>query len=402
MGDWKETTLSEVTDLLPGYAFKGMDFGMGTSRGVKIKDVQSGAVSVETLDALDVTNYNQERIKKYRLGAGDHLITMTGNMGRVATIPASDHPIYLNQRVAKLLPKANVVEDYLLYVIKSQDFIDYCITHADSETAQPNISAGTILEYEFSLPPENEQRAIASVLSSLDDKIDLLYRQNKTLEAMAETLFRQWFLEGEGTPVPVSDIIDFNPSLPLKNGQSAPYLEMKNLQETSSIPDGIRYREFTSGMRFQNGDTLLARISPCLENGKCCYVQCMIEGEVGWGSTEFIVMRSKKGYSPFLTYALAKSSDFIDFAANTLAGTSGRQRAQLNIVMEFQLVQPDRNSVATINAQLDGFAKRIDLNHRQITSLTALRDTLLPKLMSGEVRVDYHDQTHPPTTTGHE
>jgi type I restriction enzyme S subunit len=389
MGEWKDTPLSAVADLLPGYAFKGMDFGVGTSRGVKIKDVQAGVVAVETLDALDVSGYNQERIKKYRLGAGDHLITMTGNLGRVATIPDSEHDIYLNQRVAKLLPKPNVFEDFLLYVIKSTDFIDYCITHADSETAQPNISAGTILAYEFSLPPEDEQRAIASVLSSLDAKIDMLHRQNKTLEGMAEALFRQWFLEGAGTPVPVTDIINFNPSRPLKKGQSAPYLEMKNLQETSSIPDGIRYREFTSGMRFQNGDTLLARISPCLENGKCCFVQCMHEGEVGWGSTEFIVMRSKKGYSPFLSYALAKSPDFIDFASNTLAGSSGRQRAQLEIMMEFPLVRPDANTIVTVNAQMDGFAKRIDLNHRQITSLTALRDTLLPKLMSGEVRVEF-------------
>jgi type I restriction enzyme S subunit len=390
MGEWKEYQLDELASVTGG---KRLPLGtfltdMPTSHPyIRTRDLAGNKVDANALQFVPDDVF--PHIKQYIVTAGDIIVSVVGTIGLCAMIPEKLHNASLTENCNRIsgFKTSLVSPEYLFFYLTGSVGQDELRQRTVGST-QPKLPMYNLREMPIPLPPVDEQRAIASVLSSLDAKIDLLHRQNKTLEAMAEALFRQWFLEGDGTQVPVTDIIDFNPSLPLKKSASAPYLEMKNLQETSSIPDGIRYREFTSGMRFQNGDTLLARISPCLENGKCCYVQCMKEGEVGWGSTEFIVMRSKKGYSPFLTYALAKSSDFIDFAANTLAGSSGRQRAQLNIVMEFQLVKPDANTVTTLNAQFDGFAKRIDLNHRQIQSLTALRDTLLPKLMSGEVRVD--------------
>ena len=87
-------------------------------------------------------------------------------------------------------------------------------------------------------------------------------------------------------------------------------------------------REFTSGTRFRNGDTLLARITPCLENGKTAFVQFLHEGTVGWGSTEFIVMCSTPVVPPEFTYLLARDSRFRSEAIQSMTGTSGRQRAQ--------------------------------------------------------------------------
>lgn len=393
MAEWKEKKLGDLLRIKHGYAFAGEHI-VTDDNGKVLVTPGNFAIGGGWKPSYKKF-YSGDFPEEYILSEGDVVVTMTDlskdvdTLGFSAKVPKDSRRTFLhNQRIGLVRDVSDDAEpDFLHWVMRTAEYRASIVGTASGSTVS-HTAPSRIYEYKFDCPEPEEQRAIASVLSSLDAKIDLLHRQNKTLEAMAETLFRQWFLEGDGIPVPVTDYIDFNPTVRLRKGQSAPYLEMRNLQETSSIPDGIRYREFTSGMRFQNGDTLLARISPCLENGKCCYVQCMNEGEVGWGSTEFIVMRSKKGYSPFLTYALAKSSDFIDFAANTLAGSSGRQRAQLNIVMEFQLVKPDANTVSTINAQFEGFAKRIDLNHRQITSLTALRDTLLPKLMSGEVRVE--------------
>jgi type I restriction enzyme S subunit len=401
MGEWRDTPLSEVADLLPGYAFKGMDFGVGTSRGVKIKDVQTGVVAVESLDALDVTSYNQERIKKYRLNAGDHLITMTGNLGRVATIPDSPNSIYLNQRVAKLLPKANVVEDFLLYVIKSSDFIDYCVTHADSETAQPNISAGTILEYEFSLPPEDEQRAIASVLSSLDAKIDLLHRQNKTLEAMAEALFRQWFLEGkeEGwEEVELGRFVDCVNGVSYKsselNSSKTALVTLKNFARDGGFRlDG--FKEFDGAYKTQHevfaGDLAVAHTditqdasligNPVLVVPRAKYDRLVI-------SMDLVKVVPKENWcSKIFLYHLMRTGAFKEHAVGYSNGSTVLHLSK-KAVPEFEFLLPPKEKVARFTEVAEDLHRKKDLNIVTIDNLTALRDTLLPKLMSGEVRVN--------------
>lgn len=379
MGEWKHTPLSEVADLLPGYAFKGMDFGVGTSRGVKIKDVQTGVVAVESLDALDVTSYNQERIKKYRLNAGDHLITMTGNLGRVATIPDSPNSIYLNQRVAKLLPKANVVEDFLLYVIKSSDFIDYCVTHADSETAQPNISTGTILEYEFSLPSEDEQRAIASVLSSLDAKIDLLHRQNKTLEGMAEALFRQWFVEEEGWEEGrLGDIIEIHDSkrVPLSSLQRAdmqtgklyPYYGAATIMD--QVNDFLFDGEYI--LLGEDGTVVTEEGFPVLQYATGKF----------WVNNHAHVIQAKPPYSNRYLWTYLKRQSIADI----VTGAVQPKISQGNL-KALPIVLPPTEVVDLICAAIAPLYAKLDKNIEQTKTLTALRDTLLPKLMSGEVRV---------------
>jgi type I restriction enzyme S subunit len=370
MGEWKDTPLREVADLLPGYAFKGMDFGVGTSRVVKIKDVQTGVVAVESLDALDVTGYNQERIKKYRLNAGDHLITMTGNLGRVATIPDNPHSIYVNQRVAKLLPKVNVVEDFLLYVIKSPDFIDYCITHADSETAQPNISAGTILEYKFTLPSKDEQRAIASVLSSLDAKIDLLHRQNKTLEAMAETLFRQWFVEEAEeawVEVRLDQLAD------IRGGKQLPTEECK-ITGLHAVYGANGIMGFAERHTHEGFVIAFGRV------GANC-------GSLFWSHDGAWINNNASSIVPlkwpeYVLQALLA----VDFVAKRTG--SAQPFIPNNALAETEILLPSEEKCNRYCELVGPWRLKQVSNEKQIRSLTALRDTLLPKLMSGEVRVE--------------
>lgn len=406
MGEWKDTRFSEVADLLPGYAFKGIDFGRGTSRGVKIKDVQSGVVAVEALDALDVTSYNQEKIKKYRLGAGDHLITMTGNLGRVATVPTYDHPIYLNQRVAKLLPKTNVVEDFLLYVIKSTDFIDYCITHADSETAQPNISTGTILEYEFSLPPEDEQRAIASVLSSLDAKIDLLHRQNKTLEGMAEALFREWFVErrpefAEGEAEEGWEEMRLDQFCSVGIGRTPPRKEQHWFSTDCADVKWISIKDMAADSPFifttaeyltQEAvkqfrvpvipkDTVVLSFKMTLGRVKIT-TDVMLSNEA---IAHFRINPNSHVTKEFLYLGLKT------YQYETLGSTSTIvDSINSGMIKEMVLQIPPEPLMHRLMEQCDPWFEKIRSNQVQISTLTALRDTLLPKLMSGEVRVIEH------------
>jgi len=263
-------------------------------------------------------------------------------------------------------------------------------------TAVPILNKTDFENINILLPPLPEQKAIASVLSSLDDKIDLLHRQNKTLEAMAETLFRHVFApaiaggeeadEGweEGT---IADVIDFNPNRKLSKVALAPYLEMAALSTTGFMPTGWYSREFSSGMKFMNGDTLIARITPCLENGKTAYITFLEENQIGWGSTEYIVMRPKEYIHPLFAYALARTQDFRDYAEGCLEGTSGRQRVNIDHLMAYPFSIPDRQTVNNYNNMLKSIEPKLIRNAIQIRTLEKLRDTLLPKLMSGEVRV---------------
>ena len=287
--------------------------------------------------------------------------------------------------------KKNFSQDFVFYFMANWEFIDTA-NAGEGGSRMPRADWNFLKETEWIVPNYEEQKAIASVLSSLDDKIDLLHRQNKTLEAMAETLFRQWFVEEvendweEGT---IYDLIEFNPTRKLAKGEMAPYLEMAALSTYTFNPDGWYLREFSSGTKFTNGDTLLARITPCLENGKTAYVTFLENDQVAWGSTEYIVMRPKGNLHPFFAYSLARNSDFRDYAEGCLAGSSGRQRIDVDHLKDYKISIPSVTRIKNYNAFAESITPKLHANSQQIRTLETLRDTLLPKLMSGEVRVDY-------------
>ncbi|EHA6293261.1 restriction endonuclease subunit S [Cronobacter sakazakii] len=260
--------------------------------------------------------------------------------------------------------------------------------------AQPKLNKASLNLIPLYLPiDESEQKAIASILSSLKDKIDLLHHQNKTLELMAETMFRQWFILDEtGASVNLEQIIDFNPKRTLTKSQDATYLDMAGLSTVIFRANGYYRRPFSSGTKFTKRDTLLARITPCLENGKAAYIDFLDDNETGWGSTEFIVMRPKKEIHPFISYIMCRNPDFKEYAESCMEGSTGRQRVNLDHLKKFNVNLPTEASLRIINELLDSFESKLINNSKQIDSLEKLRDTLLPKLMSGEVRVQYAEE----------
>lgn len=335
-----------------------------------------------------VTKEKDELLRKGKLKRYDLVLTTRGTVGNVGfyntNIPFDN--IRINSGMVIIRP--NGIDDkfnYQLFKYLKKDFESFT-----TGSAQPQLPIRDLKKMSFLLPPLPEQKAIASVLSSLDDKIDLLHRQNKTLEAMAGTLFRQWFVEeaqDDWEDVCLGDIADINPTYQLKKGDSSTYLEMSNVSTSTFNPEGWYKREFTSGMKFQNGDTLLARITPCLENGKTCFVTFLDAEEIGWGSTEYIVIRTKEPFYPYISYIIAKDKDFRDFAISSMSGSSGRQRAQANVIKEYDIKLPPLEIIEELNRQLAGILPKLKNNANQIRTLEKLRDTLLPKLMSGEIRV---------------
>jgi type I restriction enzyme S subunit len=328
--------------------------------------------------------------------AGDLVFTHRGTIGQVCLIPTGKYDRYvISQSGMKLSLDETIIDnEFLFYFFKSK-YGQYQLLKNEAQVGVPSISnpLTTLKSIKVPVPPLPEQQAIASVLSSLDNKLDLLHRQNKTLEQLAETLFRQWFIE-EADPSwdekNLDELVEFNPREKIDFQKDYTFYEMKCLSNDSmSISDGVK-RLVPSATSYRNGDTLLAKITPCLENGKIGFVMHLDTKEIGRGSTEFIVMRNKEKISPYWIYCLARSQDFRDIAILSMSGTSGRQRVQVDVLKDYK-VQVNHDVMNNFHKTVHPYFDKIKVNQIQIRTLTQFRDTLLPKLMGGEFRVDQNE-----------
>lgn len=163
----------------------------------------------------------------------------------------------------------------------------------------------------------------------------------------------------------LDEIIEFNPKENIAKKQLAKKISMDNVGCFTKYIKSYSLEEYNGGMKFRNEDTLLARITPCLENGKTSKVTILDENEVGFGSTEYIVMRSRKGISDedFIFY-LAISPKFRDIAIKSMTGTSGRQRVQLDVVKNTEMLVPSYQEQVKIGKILSNIDKKIELNNQ--------------------------------------
>jgi len=183
----------------------------------------------------------------------------------------------------------------------------------------------------------------------------------------------------------LSELVQFNPRRSLKKGTLAPYLDMKNVPTSGHLAEDVVLREMNSGTKFVNGDTLLARITPCLENGKTAYVDFLDSDQVGWGSTEYIVMRSQEPYPESMSYFIARDGSFRQHAIQSMTGTSGRQRANAKALAELPWLIYPRRLTEAFDRIATPYLKLAKSHGNQSKSLSAIRDSLLPKLLSGEL-----------------
>ena len=427
-GEWAETTLGAVADFLSGGtpSKDRADYWGGTIPWVTAKDMKRFRLE-DTQD--HVTENGSENGTKVVPEGTVFLLTRGMTLLNDVPICVAGQPMAFNQDVKALRPKSGVLNEFLPYLLLGhKKRLLSSVDLAGHGTGRLN--SDQLRRLDVRLPPEPEQRAIAHILGTLDDKIELNRKQNETLEAMARALFKAWFVDFEpvrakmegrwqrgqslpGLPahlydlfpdclveselgeipegwewVPASRLIEFNPPEPLRKGTVAPYIEMSALPTSGSWPAPPVLRPFSSGMRFRNGDTLLARITPCLENGKTAFVQCLPDNAVGWGSTEFIIMRPRHPVPKEFGYLLARDDAFRAHAIRSMTGTSGRQRVQADSVANFPIAMPSNEDLWQEFSRLVSPAfKGIKANAEAIETLAQLRDTLLPKLISGDLRV---------------
>ena len=302
-----------------------------------------------------------------------------------------------------------------------------------TESTFPNVSAQQLGAVPWPNLEFTEQRTIAHILGTLDDKIELKRRMNETLEAMARAIFKDWFVdfgpvrakvEGRESYLPselwdlfpdtfddqgkpagwstqqANRLFEFNPPETPKKGTRAPYLDMAALPTNGLVPEPPLTREYKSGSKFRDGDTLLARITPCLENGKTAYVFGFGDDVIGAGSTEFIVIRSRNPLPLPASYLLARTPEFRAHAERSMTGTSGRQRTSAESVSSYEICTPsDEELWETLGTLIQPIVSRIICNADETQTLAQARDLLLPKLMSGEVRIHEASKLGEPAIT---
>ena len=232
------------------------------------------------------------------------------------------------------------------------------------------------------------QRRIASVLKSFDDKIELNNRINHNLEEQAQIVFDRIFNSDLTNNCLLSSIVDINPKRTLRKNEVARCIDMTYLNTDGSFPSGWEFKPYSGGMKFINGDTLMARITPCLENGKVAYINFLYKEETAFGSTEYIVFHAKEGYPNEMFYFLTRNKAFIEFATKNMNGSSGRQRVSGETIGNYiipVLSEDDINELKTVS---ESTMKEILKNNLESRVLSEMRNTILPKLMSGELKIN--------------
>lgn len=263
-------------------------------------------------------------------------------------------------------------------------------------SGRQRVQIEAVQNYPFKFPEYEEQKAIASVLTSLDDKIDLLHRQNKTLESMAETLFRQWFIEevqDDWHEVKLGKYVELN-----KSSINKSYL-FKEIQylDTSSLTKGIisdlqtmLLSEAPSRAKrlVQDFDILISTVRP-----NQCHYGIIIEPPKNLVlSTGFCVISSKT-ISSFFIYYLLTSEDMTEYLHSITEGsTSTYPSLRPEDIGNVSFLYPGEEKLNHFHDFVNSYWKKIHNNHKKIQILQNLRDTLLPKLMSGEVRVQYAEE----------
>ena len=421
--NWQTCTLGNLCTLTAGNGFPLAQQGarIGEYPFVKVSDMELGG------NEICIRAANHWISEKQRLGlrAKPHPKGST-IFAKIGVALISNRRRFLvrdtiiDNNMMAAIPRQGVAHArYLYYLLCETDFnIIAC------GTALPYLNAGDIASLEVSVPSFDEQKVIAETLEALDDALELNRRMNRTLEDLSAALFRSWFVDFDPVvakaagrqpahlrpdlaalfpahwqdsplgPIPhgwrarrVTEVVAFNPTRRLAKGKAAPYLDMQNVPTDSALPEDWAIRSHGSGMKFQNGDTLMARITPCLENGKTAFVNALADDEVGWGSTEFIVIRPLAPLPLEYGYFLARSDDFRAHAIANMTGSSGRQRVAGNCFEQFLVAEPTKEIAAAFGNITAPFMRMMKANVEESRTLAALRDTLLPKLLSGELRV---------------
>ncbi len=367
---WKECKLGEVIELLYG-------------KGLREQDRKPGNIPV--YGSNGIVGYHNEYLVK---GPGI-IIGRKGSVGEVKYSPVDFFPIDTTYYVSL---KEGMADIRFMYYFLLTLHID----EMNSHSAVPGLNRNDVYSLDVTLPPLPEQRAIASVLSNLDDKIDLLHRENKTLEAMAEALFRQWFIEEAKDEWEEVSLGDSSLATIIKSGINRfegekIYLETSDVDNTN-VKEGV---PITFGNRPSraNMEPVVYSVWFAKKGG---VRKLLMFDDYSQGLNKLVLSTGFTGLkttelSHYYIWCYIMSSEFQEIKDSFVSG-SVQPDINNDGVKQIMIPNPDNETLLKFNSIVKELFSKISFNQQQIHTLEKLRDTLLPKLMSGEVRVKYEEE----------
>ena len=415
-------SLGEVAKVHSGFAFKSSDMGNSGYPIIKIKNINPPNVDIENCDYIaeeiiqSIPNFD-----RYLLHSGDTLIAMTGaTAGKVGRFYSDSNNYFVNQRVGKvhIFGKNLSNAEYIYQILRTKKF-SQDILALSSGSAQGNISSSQIEKYKIPLPPIEIQNSIGNILGTLDKKIRLNKKTNQTLEEVAKSLFKSWFIDFDpvkakaedcSTELPdeINDLfpdsfedselgeipsgwklgnidqIAMNPKVIAKPYQmdcSDRYIGLEHMPRKSiELADSGTAENLASNKNvFNKGDILYGKLRPYFKKTGLAQFD-------GVCSTDIVVIREKfKLCRGFICFLLA-SNPFIDFTVALSSGTR-MPRTSWNQMCEFLLPIPKLTLVQIFGEIVSPMLDKIRTNSEQSNILSSVRDELLSKLISGELRI---------------
>ncbi|MBG5925783.1 restriction endonuclease subunit S [Providencia rettgeri] len=413
---WQKIKLSEVCDSIVDCVNKTAPIVEYETpyKMIRTTNVKNGVISLAGCRFVEKSTF-EKWTRRAEPKVGDVILTREAPLGDVGMITTPNEHIFLGQRLMQYrVNPERLNAHYLLYALQAPD-LQGQLKAAGSGSTVEHIRVGDAENLQISLPPLEYQMRIGKLLSNYDNLIENNNRRIAILEDMAQSLYREWFvnfrylgyqenldadgnLKLVGSPLSLipegwsaktaAEAITINPRTKLAKDGEKPFVGMSGLSESSMVINDIIEKSGNSGAKFINGDTLFARITPCLQNGKTGYVQFLNEEQpVGFGSTEFIVLRESEYLSSEYIYLLSRSNNFREHAIKSMTGATGRQRVHPDSFASYYLAVPPQGVMNEFTKLVKPMFKSIfNLSQRNL-NLKQQRDMLLPKLISGVIEL---------------
>ena len=368
-----------------------------TPRGGKESYSEKGISLIRSQNVLDykfsydglahITEEQAEKLNNVEVRSNDVLLNITGDsVARACKVVSSVLPARVNQHVAIVRANEDVaLSSYILYYLQLSK--KNLLLLASGGATRNALTKEMIENLQISIPSIERQEKIVAIIDNLQDKIELNNRINENLQQQSFALFEQLLSQSEGDLCKLSEIAELNPKRQLAKGVVARCIDMAQLSTSGTFPNGWEMKPYNGGMRFSNGDTIIARITPCLENGKTAFIDFLDNSEVAFGSTEYIILSSKGVYPAEFFYCLARYPAFVDYAVKNMNGSSGRQRVSADTLGKYLLPRISEEEICLFRDTMTPMFKAMRNNSLENMRLSVIRDTLLPKLMSGELDV---------------
>ena len=354
--------LGDACEILNGFAFKSKNYVNSGIRVIRIANVQKGFIEDNTHAFYPL---DSNGLDKYMLGEGDLLISLTGNVGRVAILEKKFLPAALNQRVACLRLKTDKLSKKYLFHILNSDFFERQCIQSSKGVAQKNMSTEWLKDYRIPLYPKEKQNKITEILDKLRNVIT---SRNLELQKL-DDLIKARFVEMFGNPLDKSiankyfaECVEFNPKksevkdIMDKIASFVP-MECVGVDGSFSTRENGAIRDYYKGYTyFRDGDVLLAKITPCFENGKIAIAENCTNG-IGFGTTEFHVSRPIAGVSNsyWIKYML-KNDSVHDLATINMTGSAGQKRIQTPFFDKLKIYLPP----IELQNQFADFVRQVD------------------------------------------